>query len=99
MPDSLLAPAITFGCVFLGVLAMNLAFKHRMKRWSNSWSTADFLPFVLCIVVAVIIGQAINFLVLERLFGAEGEAISDGIFYGITATLSIGGLYWYKTRG
>ena len=99
MPDSLLTPAITFGCVFLGALAMNLAFKHRMKHWKNTLPTADFLPFVLCIVVTVIIGQAINFLVLERLFGAEGEAISDGIFYGITATLSIGGLYWYKTRG
>lgn len=98
MPDSLLAPAITFGCVFLGVLAMNLAFKHRMKRWRNSWSTADFLPIVLFIIFAVFIGQAINFLVLERLFGAEGEAISDGIHYGIITTLSTGGMYWYKTR-
>lgn len=86
------------GFILVAGLLFGLLFKKRIKRMDNNWSTADFLPIICCVLIGLLVGQAVQLVVLERVLAIENEAVFDGLSNAVTVTIGIWGMYWYKTR-
>ena len=66
------------------------------NKKNNRWSTTDFLPLVLWMILGVFIGVTFD-LLLNNVFGPDVATFPD-VIGGIALVISGSGIYWYRTR-
>ncbi|WP_414619407.1 hypothetical protein [Calothrix sp. CCY 0018] len=80
---------------FLTALPIGIAMALSGKK-NSYWSTADFLPLVLWILLGALIGLPIQEL-LKNVFGVDNEIFLRLV--PVVGSIITGcGIYWYRTR-
>ena len=90
---------VSIATIILLTIPLGLLIRGRREKLSRiSLSTADFLPIIGCVSLAIVLGELIEVILLEQIIKDESSAVIDGISNSLMTGFAIWGFCLYKSQ-